>query len=123
MPGGRLDRSGVSGETLPKRLHGLQLLFNAHFVQREHWNAHSSNYITRVSKIDILKEGMKKDARKRMKAEGRRSPRRLRPVGEDEGRRNYEVRRRNYEVTGRKRPTPNAQRPISNQSRRRRPSR
>jgi hypothetical protein len=36
----------------------LQLLFNAHFVQRENWNAHSSNYITRACKIDISKEAM-----------------------------------------------------------------
>jgi hypothetical protein len=50
---------------LPKRLHGLQLLFNAHFVQRENRNAHSSNYITRVSKIDILKEAMKEEGRRK----------------------------------------------------------
>src|SRR5437773_10200488 len=30
------------------------------------FSGHSSNYITRVSKIDILKEGMKTDGRKRL---------------------------------------------------------
>jgi hypothetical protein len=32
VPCGRLDRCGVSRQTLPKRFHGLQLLFNGHFV-------------------------------------------------------------------------------------------
>ena len=40
--------AGSAERLCQKRLHGLQLLFNAHFVQRE-IERHSSSHITRVS--------------------------------------------------------------------------